>query len=76
MTSEITVDSFIKWVSISCIAGTYILRGYLILWFFQSVYKAYLKYVIFVEHLNSWFTCTHETHKNRYPTNIDESTVL
>ena len=32
--------------------------------------------LLFAEHLNSWFTCSHENHENWYPTNNNEFTVF
>ena len=40
----------------------------------KSVYIP-LQNLLFVEHLNFWFSCTHEIHENWYPTNINESTA-
>ena len=68
--------NYFRGYQFSWIAENLHIRGYLISWFCQFLYTKPIENMIFVEHLNSWFTCTHETHENWYPTNDNESTVL
>ena len=72
-----TVDSFFfLGHQFSWIAENLHIRGYLISWFYLFLYTTPIENILFVEHLNSWFTCYHETHENWYPTNNKEFTVL
>jgi hypothetical protein len=66
-----------RYIKVSTVTMLNYLHGYKRLCCQNLAYRqTEIKWSFFVEHLNSWFAGTHESHENWYTTNKNEITVL